>query len=82
MTLQERLDAYKAQFEAKAPKDALEVMHRATKDLRHSGILTSTRKVGDNAPDFTLPNTAGHLVSSRRLLTKGPLVISFYRGKW
>lgn len=82
MNLQDKLDAYKAQFEAKAPKDGLEIMHRATEDLRHSGILTGTLKVGDKAPDFTLPNTAGHLVSSRRLLTKGLLVISFYRGKW
>ena len=39
MQLQERLDAFKKSFEAKAPKDALEIMHRATEKLPKSGIL-------------------------------------------
>lgn len=82
MTLQEQLDAYRAQFEAKAPKEVLEVMHRVTEDLRSSGILAGTLKTGDKAPDFTLRNAAGQLVSSERLRAEGPLVVSFYRGKW
>jgi hypothetical protein len=82
MTLQEQLDAHKAQSQAKAPRDALEIMHRVTEDLRKSGILTGTLKVGDKAPEFTLPNAAGQLVSSKSLLARGPLVVSFYRGKW
>lgn len=82
MTLQEQLDTYRARFEAKAPKEALEVMHRATDDLRNSGILAGTVKGGDRAPDFTLPNAIGQLVSLRSLLGQGPLVLTFYRGKW
>ena len=39
-------------------------------------------KVGTTAPEFTLPNLAGQPVSSRALLATGPLVVSFYRGKW
>lgn len=82
MTLQEQLDAYKAQFQARAPKAAQEIMHRATGDLRRSGILARVPKVGDRAPGFTLPNIAGQSVSSTDLLARGPLIVSFYRGKW
>jgi len=58
MALQEKLDKLKAGFEAKAPKDALEIMHRATDDLRNSGILQGVLKSGDTAPDFELKNAA------------------------
>ena len=82
MALQDRLDALRAQFEAKGPKDVLEIMHRAVQTIRQSGLPATTLKVGDKAPDFILPNAAGQPVSSRTLLAKSPLVVSFYRGKW
>ncbi len=45
MNLQERLDARRSQFEKKAPKEALDIMHRATEDLRNSGIMDRIRKL-------------------------------------
>lgn len=35
-------------------------------------------KVGDKAPDFTLPDTDGTPVSLSRLLEKGPVILAFY----
>jgi len=82
MTLQEKMTAYKKNFEAKAPKEVLEIMHRAQQTLMDSGILEHTPKVGDKAPDFTLKNTKGLEVTLRELLKKGPVVLGFYRGHW
>jgi hypothetical protein len=82
MGLQEKLDAYRKDFEGSVPKEALEIMHRATQDLRNSGILNRTVKIGDQAPDFLLNNTRGEVVSLSQLLTKGPIVLGFYRGRW
>jgi len=82
MSLQEKLDALKKEFEAVAPPEALAVMHRATDDLANSGIMERILKAGDRAPGFTLPNQQGQMVSSSELLGKGPLVLSFYRGEW
>jgi len=82
MALQEKLDKLKASFEAKAPKDALEIMHRATDDLRNSGILQGVLKSGDTAPDFELKNADENVIRLKDLLTNGPLVLNFYRGKW
>jgi len=39
-------------------------------------------KVGEKAPDFTLPNATDNRVNLAMLLTKGPVVITFYRGSW
>jgi len=82
MKLQEKLDAHKKDFVAKAPPAALAVMQRATQDLNGSGLLAKAIKVGDLAPDFELNDTQGSTVALGDLLDKGPLVLSFYRGRW
>jgi peroxiredoxin len=87
MTLQARLDAFKADFVAgkppyNAPAQVHVVMKRATDELIASGQAGRTLKVGDKAPVFTLNDPEGNPVSSAELLSKGPLVVSFYRGVW
>ncbi|MHC4471946.1 MAG: hypothetical protein ACYTDY_18300 [Planctomycetota bacterium] len=82
MSLADKLDAIRAGFEKQAPPEALEVIHRATDDLRESGILERALGVGAQAPEFELRDTTGALVLSRDLLGRGPLVLTFFRGKW
>ena len=82
MSLQDKLDTYKAGFLKQVPADVLAVMTGATEDLRNSGILDATIKVGDTLPPFTLKSQSGEDVSSADLLAKGPLVISYFRGDW
>jgi peroxiredoxin len=87
MTLQDRLDAFKADFEGgklgfKPGPNALDTMHRATADLIASGKALNAKKAGDKAPEFALKDPDGLVVSSGDLLAKGPLVVSFYRGVW
>ena len=82
MTLQEKFNKLKAATAARATKEALEIMHRATEDLRNSGIMDRTVKVGDPAPGFTLNNADEEPVSLADLLADGPVVLTFFRGKW
>lgn len=61
MSLQEKLDTFKAQFESgdppyNVPREAIALMHRATEELRSSDLADRTLKVGDRAPDFVLPD--------------------------
>jgi thioredoxin-dependent peroxiredoxin len=35
-------------------------------------------KVGDKAPDFTLPDTDGKPVALSKLLDEGPVILAFY----
>ena len=87
MTLQAKLDAFKADFEAgkppyNVPYSVIETMHRATAELVASGVAARALKAGGKAPDFTLADPDGRPVSSADLLARGPLVVSFYRGVW
>jgi len=87
MSLQAKLDAFKADFRAgkppyNVPASVIDTMDRATAELIASGAAQRALKAGDIAPDFSLPGPDGTLVSSRELLAQGPLVISFYRGVW
>jgi peroxiredoxin len=87
MALQDRLDAFKADFTSgklsfKPSKERLATMQRATDELIASGQAQRAKKAGDAAPEFTLLDPDGQPVSSRQLLARGPLVISFYRGVW
>ena len=82
MSLQEKMRKLSEGTQQKAPKEALEIMHRSTEDLKQSGIMDRTVKVGDKAPAFTLNNTDGKPVSLSSLTAAGPVVISFFRGKW
>src|SRR4029077_21200996 len=87
MSLQARLDAFKADFEAgkppySVPRSVVETMHRATADLIAAGAAERARKAGDVPPSFSLKDPEGNVVSSNELLKKGPLVVSFYRGFW
>ena len=74
--------ALKKGFEDNAPKAVVEIMHRATDNLSNSGILERTIKVGEKAPNFSLKNGNGEEISLKALLSKGPLVLTFYRGRW
>lgn len=82
MSLKDKLDKRKESFKTKAPTDAQEIMHRATEDLKSSGIMDHVIKIGDKAPDFTLKDTEGQDVSLSTLLGCGPVVLTFYRGNW
>src|ERR1700758_980717 len=86
MSLQARLDAFKADFEAgkppySVPRSVIETMHRATAELIASGAAQRAKKAGDVAPSL-LKDPEGNIVRSDALLKKGPLVVTFYRGVW
>jgi hypothetical protein len=82
MTLEERLAPIREQAKARMPPEARAVLLRSIDDVRASGILQRVTGVGSRAPEFTLPNAAGQPVNLRDLRARGPVVLSFYRGRW
>jgi hypothetical protein len=82
MSLKEELNALRLRGESRRSPDVVEKMHRAVDELRRSGALARVLKIGDKAPEFALPNAAEQVIDSKALLAKGPLVVTFYRGRW
>jgi hypothetical protein len=82
MTLKEKLDGIREAAKARIPPEARAIMERSIEELRHSGIMNRVVRVGESAPAFTLPDTAGQQIGLKELLARGPVVLSFYRGRW
>jgi hypothetical protein len=82
MSLQDKLDAMREASKARIPPETRAVMERSIEDLRASGIMDRVAGVGQPAPDFTLPNASDAPVRLADLRARGPVVLSFYRGRW
>ena len=82
MSLEDKLAAIREMAKSRQAPEVRAVVQKAIEDLRASGIMDRIVKVGAPAPDFTLPNAAGQPVSLAGLRARGPVVVSFYRGRW
>jgi peroxiredoxin len=77
-----KLTAIKQSAPKKAPPHIIDSLASAILELEASGLTKSALQVGQQIPEFNLPDATGNMVSSATLLAKGPLLISFYRGGW
>jgi peroxiredoxin len=82
MSLNQQLDSFRERFMARTDAGIVGAMPRSEAELQASGIAHRALRAGDKAPDFTLPEVRGGSLSLSRLLSTGPVVLSFYRGLW
>jgi hypothetical protein len=82
MSLNDKLNAVKEEFAKTAPPEALMIIGGAIGGLVESGIMDRVAKEGDSMPSFELADSESRTVSSAELLSRGPLVVHFYRGVW
>jgi peroxiredoxin len=62
------------------PPEITAILKRGVEAVRGPG--TAGLPIGETAPDFTLPNQRGDTVRLADRLSRGPVVLSFYRGVW
>jgi peroxiredoxin len=82
MSLKEQLAEYRAGWYKRVPPERQAIMQRHIDQLRAGAISRSMLKVGDRAPGVVLMNAKGQTVDVARLLKKGPVIVTFYRGGW
>lgn len=78
MSLKDQL----AEFDAsrKRPPEVKAIIRRGIDYTRESGA--AGLRIGERAPDFALPNQRGETVRLSERLSRGPVVLNFYRGVW
>jgi len=81
-SLGDRITAFTAGMAKHAPPEVLATLGAELKKMAESGIAKRALQVGASAPDFSLPDARGGIVSLSSLLAKGPVVVTFYRGGW
>lgn len=80
--LAQQLAEFKAGFKQRAAPERVAMMEAATADLKAQGIESRALKLGDQAPDLSLPDALAKPVKLGDLWRRGPLVVIFYRGGW
>lgn len=80
--LKQRLLEIKGGIAQYVRADNQAINERAIQELTDAGIAQRILPLGAKAPEFVLPDQNGDRVSSSELLSKGPLVINFFRGRW
>lgn len=81
-TLKSQLDEKKANFELNADDQKKKVYKEGIESVEKSGILENALNVGDLAPNFKLSNALGETVELHQLLSKGKIILTWYRGGW
>jgi peroxiredoxin len=81
MLLNQVLEEAKTQFAANTPAEVHMEMFRMILELQQSGLASGLPE-GGKAKDFALKNTHGEVISLYDELSKGPVVLTFYRGGW
>jgi peroxiredoxin len=80
--LQDQLDEITANTRHLVQPERLAVGERAIAELFATGIEDRILPVGAQAPPFALKDSNNKLVRSEDILSLGPLVIKFFRGRW
>jgi peroxiredoxin len=81
MSLKEQLAEYRAGWFKRVPAERQAVMERHIDELRN-GLAKTALKAGDRAPPVVLTNAKGAVVDIKALLSRGPVIVTFYRGGW
>jgi peroxiredoxin len=80
--LQDQLDEITANTRHLVQAERLAIGERAIAELFATGIEDRILPIGAQAPAFALKDSNNKLVRSEDMLSLGPLVIKFFRGRW
>ncbi|MGM0828473.1 MAG: peroxiredoxin-like family protein [Bacillota bacterium] len=79
--MREQYNEYISKFKQNASQEVQDKMRKAIYELKLSDDGKGLR-IGEKAPNFTLPDATGKEVILEGMLKKGPVILTFYRGGW
>jgi peroxiredoxin len=80
--LNTQLRAFKTSVYDRADEDTARAMIKAEAEYRADAAAAHPLGVGDHAPDFTLGDADGEQHSLPGYLSRGPVLLVFFRGGW
>lgn len=67
---------------ANLPSEVKETFRRSIGELSAMDLIERSIQVGDKFPDFGLLNTENKRIELSELLSKGKVIVAFFRGSW
>jgi peroxiredoxin len=80
--LADQIAQLQANLAHQLPAEILQGFDSAIQNLVNGGIAANAVKVGQKAPEFSLPDQLGDTVTLSSVLQRGPVAVVFYRGEW
>ena len=77
-----QLQEAKEKFLTTAPAETVHHFNRFINELENGSIREKALDVGQQAPDFALPDALGLTTTLSELLAIGPVILTWYRGGW
>ncbi|UCA57737.1 AhpC/TSA family protein [Chryseobacterium rhizoplanae] len=81
-TLAKQIEHLNQELSSQLPQDILDAFGKSIKDLKTGKFEENSIQIGDQIPEFSLPNALGKIVSSEEILKNEKIVLAFYRGGW
>ncbi|AZA48578.1 AhpC/TSA family protein [Chryseobacterium carnipullorum] len=81
-SLAQQIDKLNHTLSSQLPIEVLQAFRKSIEELKTSNLEKNSLKIGDKMPEFSLPNTVGQMISSREILKKEKMILTFYRGNW
>jgi len=81
-SLNDQLGESVGAFISSLPEDDAKIVGASFEKLHSSHTGENAISVGEIAPNFTLPDATGKVITLHNKLNEGPVVLSFYRGGW
>ncbi len=82
MNLSQKLQSYREESFSKKTEEDKKIMIETAENLQKLEIENNALKEGDKIPEFQLKNATGDTVKIYDMLSKGSVIINFYRGAW
>jgi peroxiredoxin len=82
MPMKTQLEACRREYEANAEPHVVAAVGRSIQALADMGVVARAVKAGETAPLFRLQCGPGGSFNLTDLLTRGPVVFSFFWGDW
>lgn len=80
--LEEKMKKIAEKTSEQLPDEALQVVRGHTRKLQEAGLADQAVGEGERAPGFALRDPDGATVRLGDLTDQGPVILSFYRGRW
>lgn len=77
-----QIEQLNRELSSQLPEDILNAFGSSVEDLKTKNIEENSIQVGQQIPEFSLPNAYGEKIHSTQILKKGKTILAFYRGSW
>ncbi|MBP2616791.1 peroxiredoxin-like family protein [Chryseobacterium jejuense] len=81
-TLAKQIEYLNQELSSQLPLEILNAFAKSIEDLKTKRMEENSVQVGDQMPEFSLPNALGTIINSEDILKNGKIILAFYRGSW